>query len=379
MKLLQLLPEANYFNKIAKDPQKLKQLAIAIKHDGTFSKNAVAKLGPKPTDEDLSKAWSNVLDDTLRRTRYGDISADGKFDDWLFRLYITGAADYEDINGEGGDALGAWKALSIRNKLRPEHQDFNKFKSIRQIQRIIQDRSYRDELARIANAAEIEGHKRDKKEATLIDDDRFLVVIPFNYGSCYTFNNAHGYNASFCTGSSSGHRWFNRYADEGPIVSILDKANSDDVNGKWQMHAPTNQMNNGNQTTSYSRGDEKFAELFPGLMKRIVAAISAKGEEINQGSQDIMKGGYDIAKAVADIKKHFPLSYASEEPKKDDEAAADGPGTYLVTHTATGRTARIEGESKQDVQDKLLARHPNVNVDDFTFELQQEQQENVLY
>jgi hypothetical protein len=379
MKLLQLLPEANYFNKIAKDPQKLKQLAIAIKHDGTFSKNAVAKLGPKPTDEDLSKAWSDVLDDTLRRTRYGDISADGKFDDWLFRLYITGAADYEDINGEGGDALGAWKALSIRNKLRPEHQDFNKFKSIRQIQRIIQDRSYRDELARIANAAEIEGHKRDKKEATLIDDDRFLVVIPFNYGSCYTFNNAHGYNASFCTGSSSGHRWFNRYADEGPIVSILDKANSDDVNGKWQMHAPTNQMNNGNQTTSYSRGDEKFAELFPGLMKRIVAAISAKGEEINQGSQNIMKGGYDIAKAVADIKKHFPLSYASEEPKKDDEEAADGPGTYLVTHTATGRTARIEGESKQDVKDKLLARHPNVNVDDFTFELQQEQQENVLY
>jgi hypothetical protein len=375
MRLLQLLPEANYFNKIAKDPQKLKQLAIAIKHDGTFSKNAVAKLGPKPTDEDLSKAWSDVLDDSLRRTRYGDISADGKFDEWLFRLYITGAADYEDVNGEGGDALGAWKALSTRGRLKPEHQDLNKFKSIRQIQRIIQDRQYREELNRIANAAEIEGHKRDKKETTLIDDERFLVVVPFNYGSCYTFNNAHGYNASFCTGSSSGLRWFNRYADEGPIVSIFDKANGDDVMGKWQMHAPTNQLNNGNQSV---RSDEKFAELFPGLMKRIVAAITAKGEEINKGSQEIMRGGYDIAKAAADIKKHFPLSYASEEPKKDG-AAADGAGTYVVTHTATGRTARIEGENKQDVQDKLLARHPNVSLDDFTFELEQAQQENVLY
>ena len=81
MKLLQLIAEANYINKIAKDPQKLKMLGIAIKHDGTFPKNAIAKLGPKPTDAELATAWSEVIDRSLSNTKYGDVSADGKFDD----------------------------------------------------------------------------------------------------------------------------------------------------------------------------------------------------------------------------------------------------------------------------------------------------------
>ena len=193
-----------------------------------------------------------------------------------------------------------------------------------------------------------------------------------NYGSCYTFNNEHGYQASFCTGSSSGLQWFNRYADDGPIVSIFDKQNADDVNGKWQMHAPTNQLNNGNQTV---RSDERFSELFPGLMKRIVAAIEQKGEEIKSNSTGIVSGGYDIAQSVADIKRRFPLSYASEAPKADKEEgdSNDGEGTWLVTHTQTGRTARIPAESRDDAQQKLLARHPNINLDDFTFELQREE------
>ncbi len=122
----QQLIEANVAAKI-KDPKTIKMLSIAMRHDNTLPPQSVAKLGPKPTEEDILKLWSEVLDASLRSTDYGDISADGKFDDWLTRLYINGVVDYEDINGEGGDALGAWKALSIRGKLKEPHQDFNKF------------------------------------------------------------------------------------------------------------------------------------------------------------------------------------------------------------------------------------------------------------
>jgi len=363
----QQLIEANVAAKI-KDPKTIKMLSIAMRHDSTLPKAAVAKLGPKPDEQGILQLWSEMLDKSLRTTDYGDISADGKFDDWLTRLYINGVVDYEDINGEGGDALGAWKALSIRGRLKPIHQDFNKFKNLRQIQTIVRDNAYRSELSRIKDAEVIEKHKREKKETTLIDDERFLVTVPYNYGACYTFNNEMGYSASFCTGSSSGITWFNRYADDGPIVSIVDKANIDDVNGKWQMHAPTNQLNNGNQSV---RSDEKFAELFPGLMKKIISAIQAKGTEIKQNSVDIVRGGYDIDQAVADIKKRFPLSVASEAPEEQEpEQAADGEGTFLVTHTPSGRTARIPAQNRQDAQQQLLNRHPNVNLDDFTFELQ---------
>jgi hypothetical protein len=376
MKLNQIVLEANVAAKL-KDPKMVKMLSIAMRHDSSLPKDRVAKLGPKPSDEEIVQLWSDLLDGSLSSTDYGDISQDGKFDEWLTRMYINGVADYEDINGEGGDALGAWKALSIRGKLSEKDQDFNKFKNLRQIQQIIQSRDYRDELRRIKDAEVVEKHKREKKETTLIDDERFLITLPYNYGACYNFNNAHGYNASFCTGSSSGQRWFERYAPEGPIISIFDKQNQEDENGKWQMHAPTGQMNNGNQSLSYSRGDQKFAELFPGLMKEIIAAVKSNAEEIKTNSVDIVRGGYDVNAAVAEIKSKLPASYASEkakpeEPEEPEVDANDGAGVYSVTQIASGKTARIEGESRADIVQKLTTRYPDSTEADYTIEKVQE-------
>jgi hypothetical protein len=368
MKLNQIVLEANIAAKL-KDPKMIKMLGIAMRHDQTLPKDKVARLGTKPSDEEILKLWSEMLDDSLRSTSYGDLSADGKFDDWLTRLYVNGVVDYEDVNGEGGDALGAWKALSIRGKLKEPHQDFNKFKNLRQIQSIVQSREYRDELQRIKDAEVIEKYKREKKEITIVDDERFLVVVPFNYGSCYTFNNSAGFQASFCTGSSSGARWFERYAPDGPIISVIDKDNVDDVNGKWQIHAPTDQINNGNQTV---RKDSVFAELFPGLLKKIIAGMKSKSAEIKDASKDIARGGYDIDSAISDLKQKFPLSFASGEEKKDEpeQDANDGPGTYLVTQNASGKQARIEGESRADIIDKLTTRYPDSTEADYTIEKQ---------
>jgi hypothetical protein len=370
MKLNQIILEANIAAKL-KDPKMVKMLSIAMRHDGTLPKDRVAKLGPKPSDDEVVQLWSDLLDSSLSSTDYGNLSTDGKFDEWLTRMYINGVADFEDINGEGGDALGAWKALSIRGKLAEKDQDFNRFKNLRQIQSIIQQRNYRDELNRIKDAEVIEKHKRDRKEITIVDDERFLIVVPMNYGSCYTFNNSAGFQASFCTGSSSGERWFKNYAPDGPVISVFDKENSDDVNGKWQIHAPTNQINNGNQSI---RSDEKFSELFPGLMKRIVAGIQSKAAELKTASEDVARGGYDIPAAIADLKKRFPLSYASgeEKPAEPDPDANDGPGTYVVTQTASGKTARIQGDSRQDIVTKLTTKYPDSTEADYTIEKAQE-------
>jgi len=367
MRLAQVITEANIAAKL-KDPKMIKMLGIAMRHDGSIPKSKLAALGTAPSDEQITKLWSELLDDSLRSTDYGDLSQDGKFDEWLTRMYVNGVADFEDINGEGGDALGAWKALSLRGKLKEPHQDFNKFKTLRQIQQIIRLSDYRSELARIKDAETIEKHKREKKELTLIDNDRFLVTMPFNYGACYTFNNSAGFQASFCTGSSSGLRWFERYAPDGPIISIIDKDNIDKVNGKWQMHAPTGQMNNGDQSLSYSRGDQKFAELFPGLLKKITAAIQSNAAEIKDASKEIVAGGYDASAAVTDIKSKLPYSWASESKEEPAADANTGPGTYIVTLTSSGRTARVEGDSPDDVFAKIQARHPSIQRDQVTIE-----------
>ena len=151
---------------------------------------------------------------------------------------------------------------------------------------------------------------------------------------------------------------------------MFDKQNADDVMGKWQIHAPTNQINNGNQS---NRKDEKFAELFPGLMKRIADAIQANADELKKNSTEIVSGGYDAGKAVTDLKNKFPMSYNSGEPEAEPDADPDTtPGTWAVTQIASGKTARIAGESKQDVLDKVLQRYPDSTEADYRLEKQSE-------
>ena len=377
MKLTQIIKEANVAAKI-KDPKTIKLLGIAMRHDGTLPRNKVAALGPKPDDEKILQLWSQLLDASLTTTDYGDISQDGKFDEWLTRMYLNGVADYEDINGEGGDALGVWKALSTRGLLKPADQDFNKFKSIKQLQRIRNDRDYRDKLARIKDAEKIEKLKREAKQINVIDDERFRVMVPFNFGSCYSNDRGEGYIPNFCTSSSSGHDWFERYAPNGMIVNITDKANIDSVDGKWQFHAATNQIVRGDQDRRHDRSynDERFAQLFPGLMKKIIAAIQANSAEINEQSKSITGGvGYDVAHEIDMIKSKYPQAANSDAPEPTATDEVDGAGTWVVTHTESGRVARIQGDNKADVKEKLLARHPNLDLNDFTFELQQEEEQ----
>jgi hypothetical protein len=309
--------EANPGEKILRDPKMAKMLALAVKHDYTFPAPALARLGPKPKDEDVVKLWSELIDRSLSNTNYGDLSSDGKFDSWLTKLYINHVNDYEEINGEGGDALGSWKALSVRGLLDPADQDFNRFSSILQLQKVVRKDKYTQALRKIADAEKLATMKKDSKQIVLIDDDRYYVIVPLNYGSCYTFNNAEGAQGQFCTGSSSGLSWFNRYSSDGPIVSIIDKTNMNNKNGKWQMHTATRQLKNATQ--DYGVGQDEFTDLFPGLMKEIVAALSSHSEELKNASAEmnIARGGWNIPDEIERIKKYYPTAYNSEESKND--------------------------------------------------------------
>ena len=314
MRATHFLTEADISTNIMKDPKLAKMLAIAVRHDRTFPKNEIADMGPRPTVADYVQAWSKLVNQTLAKNEYGDLSKEGKFDGWLLKLYNNHAIDYEDLNGEGGDALGAWQALSTRGLLKKPDQDFNKFPSIRALQQAMGKDEYRNTLRRIKDAEALEKHKRTRKEIVLLDNDRFHVIMPLNYGACYTFNNQTGHMSNFCTGGSSGLNWFNNYAPDGPIISIIDKQNVDNKNGKWQLHAPTSQLVNSTQDQRYNRigADTEFSKRFPGLMKDIVRAIAEKASEIKQGSKDISPpDGYDIRESIKQIIAKYPISYKS--------------------------------------------------------------------
>jgi hypothetical protein len=112
-------------------------------------------------------------------------------------------------------------------------------------------------------------------------------------------------------------------------------------------------------------------------MKKIAYGMTANEADIKKASEEITRGGYDVAAAVADIKKKVPLSYASkvggeEEPEGEEpQDPNDGPGTYNVTQIASGRTARIDGDSLADVINKLTTRYPDSTEADYRIEKQQ--------
>jgi hypothetical protein len=326
MKVNDILVEAKLAAKIIQDPKLAKMLSIAVRHDRTVPRDEIAALGPRASDKEYATMWGNLVDQVLANSNFGDLSRDGKLDGWIIKQYVSHLIDFEELSGEGVDILGGWKALSTRGLLDPEHQDLNNIANINRLDQILRSNKYTEQIQRIKNAEMLEKHKRTRTEIVLIDNDRFHVIIPLNYGSCYTFNNQTGHMSRFCTGGSDGMRWFNRYAPAGPIISVVDKTNIDNKYGKWQMHAPTDQLVNSLQDNHY-RGDQEFNAMFPGLMQLITSALLAKAAEIQAGSKEIAPpDGYDVQKAIQDIAATFPISYAGRQVKADQDRIAGATG-----------------------------------------------------
>lgn len=319
MKIAHIIKEANVYKKI-NDPKLKKMIALAVHHDRSFPKEVLVKLGRNPSDDNVVKALSDLIDSRLRDSMYGDLSGPGKFDDWLMRLYANNALNWEDLSGEGVDMLGAYNALLKRKLLKSTDTDLNQYKTIRQL--INRMQYYNAEISRLKDEERINAAKKNKKEIVLIDDDRYWVSIPLNYGACYFFNNAAGVTARFCTGSSDS-TWFHRYATQGMMIDVFDKSNGGNKFQKWQLHAATRQIKDAVQ--DYESRDETFAKINPGLLKQITDAIAQKADLIKNASSEtktldgspLVRDGYNATDEIKKLANAFPLSYNSVAPTSE--------------------------------------------------------------
>ena len=301
MKISAVLAESVFRDKLIKDARLCKQLSISWRHDNTIPISINAKLGPNPKPEAVAARWAEMLDQALVAALGEQYGRDTKFAEWLTNLYIMGSADWEGISGEGADALASWQYLSQAGYLDEHTRDLNKIKNIKKLQALLQN--YRNELTAHKQKRELDKIKQDAKELVLIDNDRYKVSIPMNYGACRAFNLT-GHQSTFCTGGSSGLSWYSRYSPEGPLVMVVDKARQHDPDGKWQFHAPTNQIVNSLQQnrSSIVSNAERFGRLFPGLMDRIVAAMEQNREELGSVWSS-------IDRQIAEIKSKFTLAF----------------------------------------------------------------------
>lgn len=303
MKIGDILLVESIARRLDQNPQESKMLALAFKHDPTLPVSVRVSLGPNPSNEAISAQWSSMVDKAMRDdNEWGDISRDNSVQQWLIKTYSRGIINWEDLSGEAIDRLGKFYALSVRNLLRPDHTDLNRVSTLDQLNHLVGQ--YDKILRKIAVEAKLEQMKRQASSIVLIDNDRFHVSIPLNYGACYMFNNKDGVVATYCTGSSGGRYWFDRYSQQGPLIDVLDKAKRTTTMGKWQLHAATDQIKNANQTVN---SDREFAKRFPGLLPEIAKQMVARSAEIAAAN-----ARWNAAKEADKLLKKFPVSAASE-------------------------------------------------------------------
>lgn len=309
-----------------KDPNKM--LALKAWADGTFPLKHIVGLGrinmsdPSNTAK-IREMFESIIREAMGNTDFINLAIQPDADtmlNWIIDRYSRGLINFEDASGEAVDALAKWAALRnqpprIGRKNNRFPTDVNSFRDLKQLQLLVQDSWYSNVLEKLKNQEEVNKHKRTAKEFVLIDNDRYHVAIPLNFGACYLFNNAEGKQANFCTGGSSGLYWFNNYAPRSPLIMVTDKQNVDDKNGKWQIHSQTDQIVNADQDKRWDHhgNANQFGKLFPGLMKEIAEKLQANNNQIRKAAIDNIENAssdaYNMDNEVSKLKQVFPGAF----------------------------------------------------------------------
>ena len=272
------LTEADTLSYIKRDRGNLaRRIELAFDHDRRLPNDVLYQLADRLTTDKKIVIVASMIDEFMRNAQ-----VPSEYIPWILGQYINGHADLEDIGGEVVDSLYKFHQLKIRNIIQSERQrNINNYSDWHVLDNILG--KYQREWHKIQREAEFEKYKKTANQIVLMNNDRFLIQIPINFGSCYIFNKTGGVQANFCTGSSNGPHYFNRYSDEGPVIQILDKHNADSANGKWQIHAPSSQIRNAPQ----HEREYTFAQLFPGLLKEIGKRMLAHRQEIEAAGKSI--------------------------------------------------------------------------------------------
>jgi hypothetical protein len=293
------------------DPVAAKKLALRVWGDGTFPAHKLTPIVAKFRNSGQKAEFSNKeFVDDIANSFFSELEHEIDISNtwlelklqpeyktivrWIADKYIKGFFNFEDATGQGISVLDRW--LVVKNQLtdiRPPAgtptfpTNLDRVPNLKLLNNYLRIDFYSKLFNQVQQKYILKRAQQQAKEIVLIQTPDIKVAIPLNYGSCYLFNNEVGYNASYCTGSSTGLSWFDRYKKQGLILQITDIKNIDREDGKWQIHAPTYQVKNGSQTYLHINKDgtrissfKYFKELFPVLLREILKALTAKREEI---------------------------------------------------------------------------------------------------
>ena len=149
---------------------------------------------------------------------------------WLCRTYVNAlgvVTKLEDFMSRGADTLARFQKLKVKQQLKPEHRDINRFKSLQDFEQVV------------ASYPEVEEQNVDKGQANLILDNTNLRVIqPLDEAAAKYY----GQGTKWCT-AAKNNNMFNSYNKRGPLYIIIPKVSSY-LGEKYQFCFEANQFMN---------------------------------------------------------------------------------------------------------------------------------------
>jgi len=154
-----------------------------------------------------------------------DPSPAKKYVNWMIVRYLKGdIRRLEDIPSRIAPALSKFQSLQNKKKLKPEHSDINR---IRSIEDVIDQYAEGKTQGNKSQAKSVERSMYDSKKAELIfNSPEYKIVVPkTEEASCFF-----GKNTRWCTAAANDNQ-FDNYSDQGPLYIVLHKP----TNSRWQF------------------------------------------------------------------------------------------------------------------------------------------------
>jgi len=156
-----------------------------------------------------------------------DPSPAKKYVNWMIVRYLKNdIRRLEDIPSRIAPALAKFQSLQNKKKLKPEHSDINKIRSIEDVMDEYSIDSNQTQGNK-SQAKSVEKSMYDSKEAELIfNSTEYKIVVPkTEKASCFF-----GKNTRWCTAAANDNQ-FDYYSQDGPLYIILHKP----TNSRWQF------------------------------------------------------------------------------------------------------------------------------------------------
>lgn len=168
-----------------------------------------------------------LVNTVLQQIENKDPTPNKEYTPWLTRMYAKTNLKIEDINRN--DYLRAYHIGKQRNVIRSNlHRDINNFDSYSSLEDTLDGFYDADEILDDADKNKI----IPKGESTTVYEDEIVrIIVPGDeQAACY-----YGRGTRWCTASTRGENYFDRYNSRGSLYILLPK-HPDYTGEKYQLH-----------------------------------------------------------------------------------------------------------------------------------------------